>query len=232
MNAFKKIIFAAFLLSGSYICFAQEISIRGGFNLSRMLEKYNGEIITDNPKLNPGFHAGPIICFHFTNNLSFETGILYSTKGLLRKGYYGPSDPKYSWRLNVSYLEAPAKVKVSIPVKKIILFGTAGGYFAYGLSGTLLERENISDKTGIWHKVDWDGTGISMKRFDCGFDFGIGARLKCTEFGVCYQRGLLNISNSSDNFSGFNKNLEIYLSYKLWNLKSKTKIKTHERKNI
>ncbi|MDP3432896.1 MAG: porin family protein [Bacteroidota bacterium] len=216
MSILKNLIFIALLFAGSYNCFAQEISIRGGFNLSQMAEKVDGLIVSDDPKLNPGFNFGPVIDFPVYKLFSFETGLLYSTKGLFRKGIYGNGESTYSWRLNVAYLEAPVTFKASLPIRNFELFGTAGGYIASGLFGSLLERVDISNNTGIWHKIDWEGEGISMKQFDYGLNFGIGAKFKYVDIGICYQIGAANLAKFDKEGSLYNRNIEIYLTYNLW----------------
>jgi hypothetical protein len=222
MNVLKKVIFALILLGGSNICFAQEISIRGGFNLSQMQDKFNGEIVSDNPKLKPGFSIGPVIGLPIYSFLSLETGLIYSTKGLLNKGLRGPNETKYSWSLNVAYLEVPFQLRASLPLKKLSIFGTAGAYIASGLFGSVLERENIANNLGVWHKVDWNGEGVSIKRFDYGLDFGFGAKLKYAEVGICYQIGVANLTQFETLSSLHNRYLELYLTYNLWKKNRKT----------
>jgi hypothetical protein len=216
MNVLKKIICSALLFAGSYICFSQDVSIRGGLNLSQMAEKVDGLIVSDDPRLNPGINFGPVIDFPVYKLVSFETGLLYSTKGLFRKGIYGNGESTYSWRLNVAYLEAPITFKASLPIQNFELFGTAGGYIAYGIFGSLLERFDISNNTGIWHKIDWGGDAILMKQFDYGLSFGIGAKFKYADLGICYQIGTVNLAKFDKEGSLNNRNIEIYVTYNLW----------------
>ncbi len=217
MNVTKKIIISLILLAVFFVSAAQEISIRGGLNLSQMLEKLDGQLITDDPKLKSGFSFGPTVGFPINKFLSFETGILYSSKGLYRKGTYGPNEPIYSWLLNIAYLETPLSIKAKLHIKNFEIFGTAGGYFASGLYGSLIEREDISNKQGTWYKVKWDGEGISINRIDYGLDLGIGAKLKTFELGICYQIGIANLTNTDSKVSGYNRNIEVYFKYQLWN---------------
>lgn len=222
MNVFKKLIFSALLFAVSYSCFAQEISIRGGFNLSQMLIQWDGEDIQKNPKLLPGFQAGPVINFPINNHLSFETGLLYSTKGIKEIGSY-TVDQKTLLRLNIAYMEVPLTVQISFPLKHARLFANGGGYFAQGLFGNILSKENINDSNGVREKVEWGDQENSFQRFDFGLNFGLGMKYKAVQFGICYENGIANISGYDRSKSKVhNRVAEFYISYILWN---KSKIK-------
>jgi len=81
MNKLKKIVFSILLLVGNYVCSAQEISIRGGLNLSKAPIDLGETPTHGDSKFFPGLHVGPTIDFGINSLLSFETGLLYSTKG-------------------------------------------------------------------------------------------------------------------------------------------------------
>lgn len=90
MNVFKKSLFWLLLFVGSYSCFAQEISIRGGLNLSKMQIKWDEGDGVQSTRIKPGLQLGPIIEFPVNNLLSFESGLLYSTKGFKYIGELRP----------------------------------------------------------------------------------------------------------------------------------------------
>jgi hypothetical protein len=147
-----------------------------------------------------------------SNNLSFETGLLYSVKGLLSKGQHG-EDQSYMYKFNIAYLDIPLKLKVAFPLKQFMFFGTGGGYVASGLYGSLIERADLSNNQGVWEKLQWNGKGTSIKRIDYGLDLGCGIKHKTKEFGINYQIGIHDLNNSGTNIAGFNRNLEFYVSH-------------------
>ena len=222
MNILKKIIFSTFLLVGSYICSAQEISLRGGLNLSQMLIQWDGAVITKNAKLMPGFQIGPVINFSIDNDLSFETGLLYLTKGIKEIGHL-TVDQKTLFRLNLAYMEVPLTMKISFPFRQVRLFANGGCYFAQGLFGNILTKEDFNDSKEERTKVEWGNQENSFQRFDFGLNFGLGMKYKALQFGICYENGIANISGYDRSKSKVNNRAaEFYLSYVLWN-KSKTK---------
>ena len=222
MNALKKLIFSVLLLSGSYSCFAQEISIRGGLNLSQMQIKWDGRVANEDAKLNPGFQIGPVIDFPINNLLSFETGLLYSTKGMKEIGNR-TVDTKSLLRLNIAYLDVPLTLKISFPFRQVTFLANGGGYFAQGLFGNILSKENMNDSDGVWQKVEWGDQVNSFRRFDFGLNFGIGMKYKVIQLGICYENGIANLAGYDRSKNKVhNRAAEFYLSYILWN-KSKTK---------
>jgi len=220
MKILTNIIVAALLLVGSNVCSAQEISIRGGFNLSKMLEKLDGNIITDDPKLNPGFQVGSIVDMSINKLLSIETGIMYSTKGLKRVGE-PRSDMRYEWRMNIAYIDIPIVAKVSFPIKKMSIFGYGGGYIAQGLYGDIIDKEDIHASVGTWQKVIWGNSGEALNRLDYGLTLGVGLKYRGIQYGFCYETGLANLAASDVPEAKIcNRVATFYLSYTLW--KNKT----------
>jgi hypothetical protein len=222
MNEYKKIALCTFLIISSICSFAQEISVRGGFNLSQMLIKWDGEVTSKNVKLMPGFQVGPVINFPINNSLSFETGLLYSTKGIKEIGHR-TVDQKTLFRLNLAYMEVPLIVKISFPFQHVRLFANGGSYFAQGLFGNILTKEDFNDSKGVWKKVEWGDQENSFQKFDFGLNFGLGMKYKVLQFGICYENGITNISGYDRSKSKVhNRAATLYLSYVLWD-KLKTK---------
>jgi len=86
MDLLKKIAFCLILLVSRCHGFSQEISIRGGFNLSEMSIKWNEGTTYKNAKLMPGFHIGPIIDLQKNNHFAFVTDrIIILNKRIKRK---------------------------------------------------------------------------------------------------------------------------------------------------
>ena len=71
MQLLKTIIFCLLLLTGTHICSAQELSIRVGFNLSKISFKEGSKVI-EGITQNPGFNVGLVIEFLLNGKLSLR----------------------------------------------------------------------------------------------------------------------------------------------------------------
>lgn len=216
MNLIKKIVFCTLLLGISFICTAQEISIRGGLNISQIeLFNFDSQQYT---LLKLGYRVGP--CFNIPINkaLSIETGVFYSTKGFRHKhtesDETGSDEISTLARLNLAYLETPLALKVKIFSRDLTLYGFGGGYFAPALIGSLYGR--IEDGDGFREKITWKRGGeYSLKRFDYGATMGFEVQKDKFRMGISYSLGFANLSYT--NQPAYNKNLELYLGYQLSN---------------
>lgn len=225
MNVFKKIIFAALILAGSNMCFAQEISIRGGLNLSQFQFKM-GDIVShrEGTKLNPGFNIGPIIDIPLQNIFSVETGILFTSKGHKISGNPFQGVNNYLFQRNTFYLDFPVLLKVSIPIKKTKIFAMAGGFAGGALYGNIIaEGENNSVMERFKNKIEWGSKPNEYDRFDYGLKAGIGIKIRKYQIGASYELGLKNFSNDMT-FELRNRVLEFYIAYQIKELKRKQKL--------
>ena len=218
MDTFKKIIFAVVLCMGSIICSAQEISIRGGLNLSEFRVKYEGEVLHGgNAKLNPGFNAGATLDVPIKSLFSLETGILLNSKGNKISSGDELGANKELQRENLLYLDAPVLCKITVPIKKIRIFAMAGPYLGYALSGKQKAEVTINSVHNEWEaNIPW---GDRYDRFDYGAKTGIGLRYKKYQIGASYEFGFKEIYKASE-LARKNRVLELYVSYALINLKS------------
>ncbi len=223
MNVFKKSLFWLLLFVGGYSCFAQEISIRGGLNLSQFNHKV-GDLVVDKEgtKLLPGFNLGPILEIPIKNILSFETGILFTSKGHKLAGdFIGVQD--YLFVKNLYYLEIPALLKVTIPIRKVKILALAGTYAGNAIFGnTIAEGVENSVKNRYKYKIQWGNELNEYDRFDYGVKFGIGTKIKRYQIGALYSVGLKDFSND-DTFERRNRVMEFYIQYQFANLKTTKK---------
>ncbi len=222
MNQFKKFVFLLILFLSSCYGFSQEISIRGGFNLSQINYKA-GDIVVhkDGTKLNPGFNIGPIIELPLKNIFTVETGILFSTKGHKLSGDPLAGVEKYLFQTNIFYLDIPVLLKATIPIKKTKIFAMAGGYAGGALYGNVIAegKENTVIKR-FKNKIQWGNNPNEYDRFDYGLDFGVGIKIKKYQIGILYESGLKNFSNDGT-FKMRNRTIELYCTYKLTRFKNK-----------
>ena len=219
MNVFKRIVFCTLLLAGSTICSGQEISIRGGYNMSRIIFKQESRTI-EGVQSNPGFNLGTIIAFPLKGRLSLETGLLFTSKGFQQKGVDPSGTLYYSFKRDMYYLEVPVLMKGSFPVGKVELFGMIGPYVAYGLYGYdhttgTGEYSSAVEKTSVkWGNDEY----YKLDRLDYGPKFGAGININKFQLGVSYGLGLKNYSNIST-LKQKNRVVEIYIACKIVSLK-------------
>ena len=103
--------------------------------------------------------------YAFTDNWSFQSGLMFASKGFKYKdnGWKSTVRPIY---LDIPLLAA-YKVNITDDVKFVI---DAGPYLAVGLGGKYKDDDNDD-----WKVFDKDGE--NWKRFDLGIQWGIGVEL-------------------------------------------------------
>jgi hypothetical protein len=222
LNIFKKIVFAAFLLVGCKFCFAQEIRLRGGFNLSQFRYKYGDEVIhVPGAKLNPGFNVGAMLDLPIKNMFSLETGILLNSKGNKISGSEISGVKDYLEHENLLYLDVPVLLKITVPAKKVDIFAMAGPYIGQALSGKHIGEGIINSIHSNWeYNIKW---GDEYYRFDYGTKIGLGLQFDKYQIGTSYEFGFKNLSVVKPSTDRRNRVLELYVSYALINLKSTKK---------
>ena len=119
-----------------------------------------------------GFHAGAIVNFRFTDNLSFQEEFLFSTQGAkLKEDQFGKEN------IDVSYMTVPLLLK----------YRTGFGlYIEGGMQEGLRLNENTTESQ----------SGSFAKRLDMAAIGGLGFQTKSGfGIGVRYVAGLSNVGN-------------------------------------
>ncbi|MDP3359679.1 MAG: porin family protein [Lutibacter sp.] len=188
--------------------FAQQFGIKAGLNLSNMLMKDDDDTYSDDFKMNPGFHIGPTMELPINETVSFETGLLLSTKGY-KETFDGDTD-KY----NLLYLDIPLTAKATIDIGGSKIYGIFGPYIGIGLSGKAkYEEDGESFEEDI--KFGSDEDEDDLKRLDYGLTIGAGMEFNAIQIGLSYGLGLANISTYTDGGAKIsNRVLGISLGYK------------------
>jgi len=196
---------------------AQIFGVRGGFNLSNVLIKYDGETWSDDFKMKPGFHIGPTMEIPLSEVVSIDGALLYTTKGTKMKESetYQNTTYEYKSTTTLNYLELPVNLKVKFDIGSIIGFGAIGPYFGYALSGKSKYEESINgNSSSETEDIDFDEDG-DLKRFDFGMGFTGGIEVGKMQFGINYGLGLSNISQYSDDDETVkNRNLSFFGAYR------------------
>lgn len=199
--------------------FAQKFGLKGGLNLSNMLFKDDDDTYSDDFKMNPGFHIGGTAEFPLSDVLSFETGLLLSTKGFKiseEETILGMTS-KIEVKSNLLYLDIPLTAKASFDLGGAKLYGSLGPYVGMGLSGkSESEVTLMGETTKDENDIEWGSDEESdFKRLDFGLNMGAGVEINSIEIGLAYNLGLANISPITD--GGFminNRVLALSVGYK------------------
>ncbi len=185
---------------------AQTFRIKGGVNFNNVTVKIGG--LSASPSSLTGYHAGVEGDFNLTQNLYFDTGLIYILKGF--SGNFDPEHENTKVNETINYLEIPLNLAYKFPVnEKSKFFIQAGPYIGFGLS--IKETVGGIKKNGSFKEA-------GLKNFDLGVGFGGGM-----EFGrfvalINYEVGLANINDTQEmgNVAMKNKVFQISLAYALW----------------
>ena len=130
-----------------------------------------------------GFHAGAIVNFRFTDNLSIQEEFLFSTQGTKVKdnSIFGQQDIK------VSYITVPFMIKYRT---------NFGVYFEAGPQVGMRANEDLKDKTFGEFADKLDLAGVGGIGFQLKNGLGIGARYVAGISKV----GTFNIQNVKTDF--------------------------------
>lgn len=215
-----KLLISVILFTMTTKSFAQTFQIKYGLNLSKMFAKDDDGTYNDNDKFKPGFHLGATAEFSKNYIISFETGLLLSTKGfkVREKGIFFGQTFDYKRTVNVYYIDIPLNAKASFKVGAAKIYGVFGPYLGIGLVGKDKRNNNVD---GIDHftvsNIPWgtDKENDYFKRLDFGLIAGAGVEINSTQIGFSYGFGLANISPATEkNYKINNRVLGISIGYK------------------
>lgn len=182
---------------------AQTFGIKGGLNMSTMLEMDAQYVYSNNYSLKPGFHVGMTLDLPFNEYFSFEPALLFTSKGT--KYEINESGTVLSGKANLYYIEMPLNFKLGFKMDrrgKNKIFFAAGPYLGYGIIGQLQTSLDVNgqSKSGS-ESVSWgsDAEENNFKNFDYGMSFGAGFEFSSIAIGVSYEYGMANISAYQEN---------------------------------
>jgi hypothetical protein len=213
----KKYIFSILTVLITGVVAAQEtrFGVLGGVNLQNI----NGKD-TDGDKLEntliPGFHAGVNILIPIADEIYFQPGLLFSTKGAELFDIDILDFLNTKTRMN--YLEIPLNLVYRGQLGNNFILLGLGPYVAYAINGNLIVGDTKTE-------LDFDNevmvfTGLVMRRFDAGANIFAGYELASgLFFQLNAQLGLLNInpevtSNNNDERAWKNTGFGLSLGYR------------------
>lgn len=195
MKKIAKLLAVVVLCGIATELYAQEYGIKAGLNLANIYSTLNGNVVSDNYEINTGFHIGLTAEYPIAKSISFETGLMLSTKGYSVKEDGFLAD--YSSTTNLYCFDIPLTAKAAYKIGGIKVFANVGPYVGIGLSGKVSSDGNVLGISGSTESdVEWGDEG-DFERLDYGLTFGAGVEFGKISVGASYGLGLADISPSS-----------------------------------
>ena len=206
----------SFALNNNLYSQALSIGLKGGLNLSTMLEKSEfGEFSEDYEYL-PGYNIGLVVSTSASDGVGGESGIYLNTRGF--KLDQGDDQNGVIGSFKTLWLEVPFKATTALNAGPLTFFGSAGVSGSLGLTGTMdFDITVQGNTTNTTMDVSWgnDPEEDDMLRFDYGAVVGAGVEFKSIVLEAGYYYGLANLSPDTDNeFVFSNRYFTFTLGYK------------------
>jgi len=202
MKKITKLLILFCLIAPAFECIAQTYWVRGGLNLSNMLIKDDNGTYSDDFTMQPGFHVGLTGEFPITDMISFETGVLISTKGFKQKEEATISGVTISAKqsLRLTYVDIPLTAKIYIGSNEPKVFALGGVYLGMGLGG---KNKAESSAQGVTQSeelsINWGSkSDDDLRGLDYGFAVGAGVEFGVFQANLIYNLGLANIAAEQD----------------------------------
>ena len=191
-----------------------------GLELSNMLAKDKDETYSKDFKSKAGLKIGVVAEYSFSDYFALAPELAFVQRGYKEKESETYDGIKYeaTEKVNVNYLQIPINAVGRYAINDdFSVFGFAGPYFAFALSGKSSweakgggESESGDEKLKIGSNKEED----DMKAFDFGLNFGVGAEYMGIFLKVQYNLGLGNLSLYTDNgYKINNRNFGISVGY-------------------
>ena len=179
--------------------YAQKVGVKAGLNFANMLMKDDEETYSDEFDMKPGFHIGATVEFPLSDMISFEPGLMVSTKGfkMSDEGSEMGISYEYETKANLVYLDIPLNLKAGLHVGGAKVYGLVGPYGGIGMTGKFKNEVTVGGETEEDEDdIEWgsDEEKSDIKRLDFGLTVGAGVEISSFEVGVSYGLGLMNIS--------------------------------------
>ncbi|WP_297090213.1 porin family protein [uncultured Draconibacterium sp.] len=202
MKSLISVLLVVIFLHISAGLLAQTFGLKGGYTLSDLLLKEDGESVSDEFGMKSGFHFGPTLEWEISEGAGFETALLLTTKGIKMdetETYEGISYSSNA-KVNLYYLDIPLMGKLYADVGNARIYGMLGPYVGIGLSGkTKVEEKGGSETYDEEWDIEWgSGDEDDLKRLGFGMAVGGGVEINSLIFEFSSHFGLNNISPQSD----------------------------------
>lgn len=200
MKNLTRVLVLLFVTLFCYQANAQTFGVRGGLNLANMLEEDDEDTYSNDYSMNPGFHLGLTVDMPINEAVSFESGLIFNTKGMKYK--VEEMGAEMVANANLYYLDIPLTIKgTHVLGDGLKMYGLIGPYVGFGLSGKIkiaIEYEGQEETEEV--DIEWgnDENEDDLKRLDMGLTFGAGVEMDKVVLGISYDLGLSNIASYQD----------------------------------
>jgi len=195
---------------------ALSIGLKGGLNLSNMLEKSDFGDFSDDYKYLPGYNIGLVVSTSASDGVGGESGIYLNTRGFRLDE--GDDQNGATGTYKTLWLEVPFKATTAYDIGPLTFFGSAGVSGSLGLTGTMDFDITIQgNTTSSTVDIEWgnDPDEDDMLRIDYGAVVSAGMEFKSIVLEAGYYYGLANLSPDTDNeFVFSNRYFSFTLGYK------------------
>ncbi|MFP4015066.1 MAG: porin family protein [Chitinispirillaceae bacterium] len=218
MHRVGKLCVAVLLSAMIFGSYAQKIGVKAGMNLSNMVMKDDDFTQSEDFKMKIGFNAGASAEFPITEIFSVESGLMINTRGFTMEEKFTEMGETVEMKVsgNLLYLDIPVNAKVGYSMDNLKIYGSAGPYLGFGLSGNQKSETTFMGET---QKTDEDvefgsDDNSDIKRMDLGLNLGAGVEFGSFQIGGSYGLSLLNNSPVDDNGATITHNvIAISLGY-------------------
>jgi hypothetical protein len=167
--------------------------------------------------------AGFVVQYDINKKIALRSGVNYQQNGVTLKATSTQESIEMKMELEntLHYVQVPVNALFILPVGGLKLYGGAGGYINYGISGTSSSTISYTDPDGQKEvtkekfkafKKEEDG-GANLKKSDFGASALAGIQLPGGLFAnVGYQLSLSNISEGEGG-KYKNRNLQLTIGY-------------------
>ncbi len=215
----KKVLLSLGFVAVATIVSAQNFGAYTGLNMSNVKTFVKGSDVTDEMKdfvkesnkdqnMRLGFQIGGVVEWELSEVITLNTGVAFSQYGTTSK------DGDYSSNMTLNYLQIPVTAAYKWELNNnLSLFGQAGLYGGYAISGKVTEKED-GEKDSESLSFGSDEENDDLSALDFGAIFGAGVEFNKFRVGVNYNWGFANLSNADQD----NGDLDVKSGWKNSNL--------------
>lgn len=187
----KNCYFLIALLFCSTGLFAQ-FGIKSGVNMANEIKSFSQAAITDafSSRNLTGYQIGIVYqAMPKKSGLGCEVGAMLTQKGSTFTDSTDITSIKEGYK-ELNYIEVPFSMRYRLTLGFIGIYGTAGIYGGYALSGRTVDE--------IANTVQDETFSTFMDHVDYGYNLGAGLELfKKIQFGATWSQGIKNTANSN-----------------------------------
>ena len=180
-----------------------KVGARAGFNMTNVWGDF------EDTKMKAGFQVGMVADYAFSDAISIQPGLLFTTLGYKIDSSLLEETSKSTTSFNFNYIQIPINLHYKLDMGNMKLLLQVGTYLGYGISGKENSKHN-GEKFG--GKIEFGSGDDKLNAFDFGFGAGAGIQFSAMQAVLGYNMGFANLTNSND-MQMKNNGLSLTLTY-------------------